>query len=81
MAARFVSFLPNLLSAVFWRDGRLLSAVHRLVVALLVEGKKRERERVSEREEEEEEEAMRPFVRAGRRGLYIVFILLRGGLV
>ena len=44
MAARFVSFLPNLLSAVFWRDGRLLSAVHRLVVALLAEGKKRKRE-------------------------------------
>ena len=50
MAARFVSFLPNLLSAVFWRDGRLLSAVHRLVVALLAEGKKEKERGESERE-------------------------------
>ena len=61
------------------RDGRLLSAVYRLVVA--GKEKKRERERREREGGREEEEAMRPFVRAGRRGLYIVFLLLRGGLV
>ena len=40
---------------------------------------KRERERREREGGREEEEAMRPFVRAGRRGLYIVFILLVEG--
>ena len=47
--------VPNLLSAVFWRDGRLLSAVHRLVVALLVEGKEKEREERARGRERERE--------------------------